>query len=193
VTTPHAHDVVAEVQQRFAGDVRGRAAPRDRVGARGAAVTVEVILARLEHVRRTRRGWTARCPAHPDRSPSLSIAQSGDGQLLLHCFAGCRFSEIAAAIGWEHRSASRHPARPRSLLETARHEALAHERASQRRRDASRRLMGASDRFREAMRQVDAARRVATIAGPSEDVWELLALAADAERLAHADLEAAVR
>lgn len=45
------------------------------------------------------RGWIARCPAHDDRSPSLSISQSAEGKLLLHCFAGCRFEDILAASG----------------------------------------------------------------------------------------------
>jgi hypothetical protein len=34
-------------------------------------------------------GWTARCPAHDDRNPSLSIRDADDGKVLVHCFAGC--------------------------------------------------------------------------------------------------------
>ena len=34
------------------------------------------------------RGNNAQCPAHEDRSPSLSIGQGGDGAVL-HCHAGC--------------------------------------------------------------------------------------------------------
>lgn len=33
-------------------------------------------------------GWTARCPAHDDRTPSLSISLR-DGRVLVHCFSGC--------------------------------------------------------------------------------------------------------
>lgn len=36
----------------------------------------------------------ARCPAHEDRRPSLSLANGTDGQLLAHCHAGCEFSTI---------------------------------------------------------------------------------------------------
>jgi hypothetical protein len=57
------------------------------------------ILDRLDGVRRTRRGWSARCPAHPDRSPSLSIAEGASGKLLLYCHARCRYDEIASALG----------------------------------------------------------------------------------------------
>ena len=31
---------------------------------------------------------TARCPAHDDHSPSLSVSERG-GKLLVHCHAGC--------------------------------------------------------------------------------------------------------
>ena len=39
----------------------------------------------------------ARCPAHADRKPSLSIS-AGRTTVLLHCFAGCDFLEIIRAI-----------------------------------------------------------------------------------------------
>lgn len=47
--------------------------------------------------RRSGRGWIARCPAHVDRRPSLSIAEGQDGALLLHCFAGCSFGAVLGA------------------------------------------------------------------------------------------------
>jgi hypothetical protein len=48
--------------------------------------------------RRSGRGWVARCPAHDDRQPSLSIADGADGRLLLRCFAGCSWSAIQTAL-----------------------------------------------------------------------------------------------
>lgn len=61
---------------------------------------VHLILPRLENVRQRQRGqWSARCPAHADNAPSLSIRERDDGALLLHCFAGCAVTEIAAALG----------------------------------------------------------------------------------------------
>ena len=51
-------------------------------------------------------GWAAggpaaaalcRCPAHDDRSPSLSV-RPGRSRLLLHCFAGCDAAGILRAL-----------------------------------------------------------------------------------------------
>ena len=42
--------------------------------------------------------YMSRCPAHEDRSPSLSIKICGDGRILLHCFAGCEVEAILDAI-----------------------------------------------------------------------------------------------
>jgi DNA primase len=33
--------------------------------------------------------WMARCPAHDDHNPSLSIRVGNDGRVLVHCHAGC--------------------------------------------------------------------------------------------------------
>ncbi len=67
------------------------------------AVTVHEVLARLQGVRPSGRGWVARCPAHPDRHPSLSVGVGGDGRVLLYCHRGCQFSEIVRALGLEPR------------------------------------------------------------------------------------------
>lgn len=40
-----------------------------------------------------------RCPAHNDRSPSLSVKEGADGRALVHCFAGCSIQEVCAALG----------------------------------------------------------------------------------------------
>lgn len=63
---------------------------------------VERLLARLDRVKQTKPGqWIARCPAHTDKSPSLSVKACGDGTILLHDFGGCSASDILAAVGME--------------------------------------------------------------------------------------------
>lgn len=39
-----------------------------------------------------------RCPAHEDNTDSLSIRQTLDGKVLIHCFAGCTFASVAALV-----------------------------------------------------------------------------------------------
>jgi hypothetical protein len=43
--------------------------------------------------------WTARCPAHEDRNPSLSIGVGEEGRALLNCHRGCGYEAICAALG----------------------------------------------------------------------------------------------
>ena len=62
-------------------------------------MTITGVLVRLESVRPCVGGYIAHCPAHHDRCPSLSIREGEDGRLLLHCFAGCTWKSILAAIG----------------------------------------------------------------------------------------------
>ncbi len=85
---------------------------------------VDVLLARLDGVRRTgTNSWVARCPAHPDRNPSLSVAFR-DGRLLIHCFAGCSPEAVLEAVGltwrdlrapdpWAWRPPVLRPSRPK--------------------------------------------------------------------------------
>jgi putative DNA primase/helicase len=78
-------------------------------------------LARALGGRRIGRGWIARCPAHDDRDPSLSIADGIDGRVLVTCFAGCSWAAIRDALYasslWKVREAPRttsgHPPLPR--------------------------------------------------------------------------------
>jgi putative DNA primase/helicase len=58
-------------------------------------------LAHRLNATRTGAGWTARCPAHHDRTASLSIGEGQDGKLLVHCHAGCSFDAILKAAGVE--------------------------------------------------------------------------------------------
>ena len=40
----------------------------------------------------------ARCPAHDDRKPSLSITDAEDGKILVHCHAGCDQLGVIAVL-----------------------------------------------------------------------------------------------
>lgn len=60
---------------------------------------IDGLLSRLAGVRQTGPDrWTARCPAHEDRSPSLSIRDTGE-RVLMNCFAGCHPEDVLAAVG----------------------------------------------------------------------------------------------
>lgn len=59
--------------------------------------------------RRNGRGWLCRCPAHNDRSPSLSVADGEEGRLLVRCFAGCQPVDVLRAIA-DMDLAGGHPA-----------------------------------------------------------------------------------
>ena len=60
----------------------------------------DALLEHLEKVKRTGTGrWIACCPAHADTSPSLSIRETDQGVILLHCFSECSVEEILGAVG----------------------------------------------------------------------------------------------
>jgi len=63
-------------------------------------MTAETLLSRLTKVKRTgKENWLACCPAHQDKNPSMTIRETSDGRVLVHCFAGCETSDILAAVG----------------------------------------------------------------------------------------------
>jgi putative DNA primase/helicase len=74
-------------------------------------VTAEFI-AKALNGNRAGAGWMARCPAHDDRTPSLSLRDSSSGVVLVCCHAGCeqeRVIEVLRSRGlWTNR-------RPRRL------------------------------------------------------------------------------
>jgi hypothetical protein len=62
---------------------------------------VENLIQRLGKVRGRNGSWTAQCPAHDDKSPSLSVRETEDGRVLVHCFGGCAVHEVLGAIGMD--------------------------------------------------------------------------------------------
>lgn len=61
--------------------------------------------------RRVSTGWAARCPAHDDRNPSLSIGVR-EGRVLVHCFSGCDQAAVIDALRrrglWPERERREH-------------------------------------------------------------------------------------
>ena len=50
-------------------------------------------------VRSGSRGGEARCPAHSDRDPSLSVSPGRDGRVLVKCHRDCTTESVVAALG----------------------------------------------------------------------------------------------
>ena len=61
-------------------------------------ISAEFIAGSLDKGRRVKaNSYTACCPAHSDKSPSLSITQSAD-KVLLYCHSGCSQQEVIDAL-----------------------------------------------------------------------------------------------
>ena len=62
---------------------------------------VETVLSALraagKRPRKAGDGWSACCPAHDDRNPSLSISAGSDGRALLKCHAGCTVDAVCVS------------------------------------------------------------------------------------------------
>ena len=70
-----------------------------------SAITLQdrlhALLDRLDKLKSTAADrWIARCPAHDDRGPSLSV-RLVDDRILIHCFAGCDAIDVVNAVGLE--------------------------------------------------------------------------------------------
>lgn len=81
-----------------------------------------------------RRYGLARCPAHGDNRPSLSLADAPDGKLLLNCKAGCSFADVLDAL--RDRGLIEGKPVPPDPAEIARREAEARAEAEKRERQA---------------------------------------------------------
>ena len=74
-------------------------------------------IARALDGRKRGSAWTARCPAHDDHDPSLSISISKEGKTLVHCHAGCSQDHVIDALtklGLWHISGEYQNRRPRA-------------------------------------------------------------------------------
>ena len=60
--------------------------------------------AKLDKSKRSGDTLMARCPAHEDTIPSLSVTiGDNDDCVILKCFGGCMTEDVVAALGWEMR------------------------------------------------------------------------------------------
>jgi len=61
---------------------------------------LDKILPQLRGVKSRGHGrWMAHCPAHDDKTASLSLGEASDGRALLRCFGGCETAAVLGAIG----------------------------------------------------------------------------------------------
>ena len=75
----------------------------------GGGAALDRVLGKLEGVTEHAGYWMARCPAHEDTQPSLSVARGDKHPVLLTCHAGCQPADILTALGltWPDLSAPR--------------------------------------------------------------------------------------
>jgi hypothetical protein len=79
-------------------------------------VTVTEILAKLEKVKQVGPGrWQAKCPAHGDNVPSLTVTTGADGRVLMNCHANCETKAIAAALGLQLRDLFAEESKPQPV------------------------------------------------------------------------------
>ena len=64
-------------------------------------MNIDIILSRLNKVKKTFKDneYSALCPNHSDKSPSLSIKELQDGRILINCFAGCESKQVLDSMG----------------------------------------------------------------------------------------------
>lgn len=75
-------------------------------------LSAETLASALPKGRQLRGGkFLACCPAHEDKTPSLSISEV-NGKTLFHCFAGCSQGEVISALANAGLWRDEHPQRP---------------------------------------------------------------------------------
>jgi hypothetical protein len=146
-------------------------------------MTVEDFLQRLEAVRRSGRGFVSRCPAHKDRTPSLSV-RDGERGVLVKCWAGCRLQDITAAVGLTVRDLFYAQIQdPREWKKAQRKR-----QAERERREAIRNVLGfALDVRREAEGVLSAALNPGLAGWSDDDLDRVLTIVADAYEVRFAE------
>lgn len=60
---------------------------------------IELVLSRLSHLTKSGNGWKAKCPAHDDQNPSLSVWENDDSSAGVKCYAGCERDAVLSTVG----------------------------------------------------------------------------------------------
>lgn len=63
------------------------------------ARVLDALRERGSEPREAGKEWKARCPAHEDANPSLSVSEGAEGRALVKCMAGCQTAAVVAALG----------------------------------------------------------------------------------------------
>lgn len=163
-----------------------------RSEARDARAPLHALLARLEPARRVGHGFMARCPAHADARPSLSITTSHDGRVLLYCFNGCKTQTILTGLGltWADLFAEgpkdyvKRSVPPLVCeLDMARGDVVANERRQARRRAKWEDVLRLADEARHLDRLLLRARQAVNDRGDDPEAWELEERATELQRM----------
>lgn len=60
----------------------------------------------LSHLGRAKKSgknsWMCKCPAHEDRTASLTVTELSNETILINCFAGCGSLEVLNAVGLDY-------------------------------------------------------------------------------------------
>lgn len=63
------------------------------------ASDIDLLLSKLDGVKSSGHDkWVALCPAHADKTPSLSIRQLEDSRILINCWSGCGAIDVLESI-----------------------------------------------------------------------------------------------
>ena len=152
-------------------------------------MTLEQISRQFE-ARRTAPGrFMARCPAHPDRSPSLSISSGRHDRVLITCFAGCDIRDILTAVGLRFADLfPGPPPTPQQLMKMER-ERTARAALHERNRRAQRSVEGQLRKLESIRNQLGAKLAVLADVPEGDEVARLFHHVCDRHRIAHEELE----
>lgn len=81
---------------RYLGRVR-----LHRPGVVAMSEKLDLVLSRLEDVRQTSKGFSARCPIHGGRSHGDLTVNVGERWIMVDCFAGCDWGKVIRALDLE--------------------------------------------------------------------------------------------